>query len=246
MSLTQAVLGLGHAAGLHAESLSFLPFDHGFLNRKSAVVPSGRPRLALSLCFCGACREAARARGLRVEELRRELRSRVDAYLNDLPDDGDGTLGLSGEMDRELDALVALRAEAVVALQSQVLGLATAAGVRFTSNLVEGDDGGVNGGSGDLIRPRVAASRVRVLPAHDARAIRAAVLLARRRTRRGIPIYAFFQVERYDSELDFARAVERAVGAGLRHFAFYEFGVLTRRQLDWLRHAREHWVGPDR
>ena len=71
-----------------AESVCFMPFDHGYHHERTLVPISATVKYLLSLCFCRHCRAAAR--GVAVDALQATLRAAVERALNgeDGPLDG--------------------------------------------------------------------------------------------------------------------------------------------------------------
>ena len=249
LDLTTAAVGLGTFDGLVCESLSFLPYDYGFLNLKAAVLPGPRSRLLLGLCFCEHCCAAARDAGGDVDALAAEMRQAIDDDLAGLPDrshhaDADeawSNHAFSGRLRALLDA----RTQQATSLQLDVLRVAEDAGLAVGSTAVEVADERVSGVSGHVIKPRLDELRVEIMADTSVAAISGMVRSARAEAPERTPVYALYQLSGYDSESSFVRAVERACEAGIRHFRFYEYGLLTRRQLEWLRGARHLWSRDD-
>lgn len=244
-ALTEAVLTLGRFQGLHAESLAMHPFDHGLLNPKAAVTPSRRVRLLLSLCFCRHCRAEAAAAGLAVDSFASEVRRRIEAHLDALPD-GDPADAVTdvGEkpFDEDLRAWRSLHEREVTTLHEEVFSLAGAAGVRTGSSIVEGDDLGLNGRAPMAIRRRVDEVRFRLVPGLDAFELEERIAECRRHTQPNVPTYAFLDIARFPSEQAFAEAVALAHDLGVRHFRFYAYGLMSGRQMAWLRGQRGRWT----
>lgn len=245
LDVTAAATQLGPFDALVCESLSFLPYDYGLLNLKAAVRPGARSRLLLGLCFCGHCRAAAQDAGIAVDEFAAEVRQAVDDDLARLPDRAvvapTGN-DLSDEaFGGRLRAFLDMRARRGAALQRDVLAAAKAAGLAVGSTAVEAVDERVSGVPSRAVKPLLDELRIEVTDDMDSAAIGASVRSARAGAPERIPVYALYQLSGYDSEVAFVGAVERAREAGIRHFRFYEYGLLTHRQIEWLRGARDLW-----
>jgi hypothetical protein len=68
--------------GLLAESICFMPFDHGYHHERSMVPLTPAVKFMLSLCFCPYCRRASEAAGVAVDSLAAFVRREVDLALN--------------------------------------------------------------------------------------------------------------------------------------------------------------------
>jgi hypothetical protein len=245
LDLTAAAAGLGAFAGIVCESLSFLPFGYGSLNLKAAVVPGARSRLLLGLCFCEHCGAAVRDAGVEGDGLAAEVRQAIDDDLAGLPDRSEDEDAGEAWSDRafggRLRAFLEARTRQATSLQLDVLRVAEAAGLALASTAVEVADERVSGVSSRTIKPRLDELRIEITAEAGLAAIAAMARAARAGAADGTPIYALYQLSGFGSEASFVGAVERAREAGLRHFRFYEYGLLTRRQLQWLRGARHLW-----
>jgi hypothetical protein len=242
-ALTRATLALGRFDGLYVEALKYLPYEYGLLNPKSAVAPGLRARSLLSLCFCAHCRRAATHAGIDVDGLASAVRTRLDEHLKRLPDGvGDDAAELMGPaLTDALAAFIRLRSRQVVDLQREIIDLARAAGLHVTSDLVEPDELGLNGEAPFEVRAQVDEVRVKLRSGMDAGSMVRAIEEARHRARADVVVVAFYHIGSFASEASFVRAVESARSAGIRYHRFYEYSLLSRRQVAWLEGARELW-----
>jgi hypothetical protein len=242
-ALTRATLALGRFDGMYIEALKYLPYEYGLLNAKAAVAPGQRARSLLSLCFCAHCRRAAVVAGIDVDGLASAVRTWLDDHLNRLPDgiDGDTGVSIGEELGDALAALVRCRSLQVVELQREVIDLAHEAGLRVASDVVEPDELRVNGDAPFAVRGQVDEVRVKLLPGMDVGSVVGAIDEARHRARADVVVVAFYPIGSFASEGSFVRAVESARAAGIRHHRFYEYSLLSRRQVEWLEGARELW-----
>jgi hypothetical protein len=68
--------------GLLAESLCFMPFDHGYHHERSMVPLAPAVKFVLGLCFCPHCRQAGKTAGVDAAALAGFVRTEVDNALN--------------------------------------------------------------------------------------------------------------------------------------------------------------------
>lgn len=247
-ALTSAVLTHQPLSGLVVESLSFLPYDYGFLNLKAAVRPSSSAGLLLSLCFCGSCRERAADAGLDAETLRRRVVQVVDAELALLPDGqgaADGTLEWVSR-DAALHDYLSLRTATASALQREVLATVRARGLRSGSNSAEGQDERVTGVPNDTLRDLRSEYRFEVLPHRSGAELSRIVASARAAAGPNVPLYALAQLSAFDSEASFRSTLAAVKELGVDRFRLYEYGLLTTRQLEWLKRNKDLWTGDPR
>ena len=244
-ALTKAVAHHQPLHGFVCESLSYLPYDYGLLNPKAAVVPGPRERLLLSLCFCDHCCAAARAEGVPVSDLKTSVRIAIDEHLSNLPDravDEDAGDDWSRRaFGGALQAFLEVRAGIASSLQQEVLEIASITGLRVGSTAAESGDERISGVPDRAIRRHRDELRIELFPNMDAADLRRLVVGARSRAGPGIPVYALAQLGHFPSEDAFVGALEAARELGIGHFRIYQFGLLTRRQMDWLRRARPIW-----
>jgi hypothetical protein len=95
-------LGRYELQGLLAESVCFMPFDHGYHHERSMVPLTPPVKFMLSLCFCPYCRKAGEAAGVAVGSLAAFVRREVDLALNGRPSAVGGV-----EVEREAIAALA-------------------------------------------------------------------------------------------------------------------------------------------
>lgn len=248
LALVRSALMLETVHAVHVESLGFLPYDHGWLNPKTAVEPGAEARRALAWCFCPSCTAAAAALGVDVDALRGALRTWLDVVLAALPD-GPGAStpmaeALDGQRRKDLEAYLAARTERVVALHEEARAVVVQAGARFTSSLVEAPERLIDEHASDAVRPRVDAIRVRVPREASRRTLARDVAAASAGVNPGTPMYAFVQPGVFTTEAEFDDAVEQVLLAGLKRFSFYELGMLSRQQLAWIRGLGRPWAAP--
>src|SRR4051794_360874 len=132
-----------------AESICYLPFDHGFHHERTPYPLSETTRFCLSLCFCQHCRARAIAAGVDVEGLRKVVRTEVDralagapTLLDDLPLEREAVATIAGgEMGGFLNAREAI----VTSLFAEMRDAVEAAGpARFVFMDSHGADEGAD------------------------------------------------------------------------------------------------------
>lgn len=111
--------------GLLAESVCFMPFDHGYHHERSMVPLSPAVKFALGLCFCPHCRRAGEAEGVAVDGLAGFVRREVDLALNGQPSALDGVAveraAIAGLVDGEMGGYLAARHRTVTTLMAELV-----------------------------------------------------------------------------------------------------------------------------
>lgn len=238
LGLTSAVVELRASSdgltGLHAESLSCLPWDYGLLGLKTAVALGQETARLLGLCFCEACRRRALEAGIEVEKIAEHVRDRVDAGLS---------TGFMGAPD-PVDAVAPyqdLLAGVTTELNRAVAALVYARDLRFSSTAAEPMAGRADDASRSAVRTLVDEVRVKVQPGASDEEVTLQRAAALSGCRPGTHEFAQYQLQQFTSYADLERAVMAAVSAGIEHHRFYEHSVLTDQHLEWLRRIRR-WM----
>lgn len=248
-SLTRAVLAHQGLSGFVAESLSFLTYDYGFLNLKSAVVPSSAAARLLSLCFCRHCSSRATGADIDVDALRRSAVSLIGGELAELPD-GARLNERTTDCQRwwhestALRSYLQVREQIASSLQQDVLDAALSSGLRTGTNAAEAQDPLITGIPNESIASRRSDFRFELFPDTPAAELRLSVERAREKAGANATIYALAQLSNFPDEGAFRTALESVAALGVGHFRLYEYGLLSERQLAWLRNAREIWSAP--
>jgi hypothetical protein len=73
----------GKISAVELESFGFLGFNHGYHHEMSGISLGLVEQSLLSLCFCAACKNRARVRGIDGDSLSLQIRQRIDAGIND-------------------------------------------------------------------------------------------------------------------------------------------------------------------
>ena len=132
-----------------AESICYMPFDHGFHHERTPYPLSETARYCLSLCFCQHCRARASAAGVDVDGLREVVRVEVDRalagkpnLLDDLPLEREAVATIA---DGEMGGFLEVREEIVTSLFAEILAAVEAAGpARFVFMDSHGADEGAD------------------------------------------------------------------------------------------------------
>lgn len=246
LSLTDAVLSHTPLTGLVAESLSYLPYDYGFLNLKAAVTPSQSAGLLLSLCFCRHCMQRAAANSVDVVSLRREVVDVIEKEFAELPD-GTATGATTEAWCQQNLGLLSLldsRSEIATSLQQSVLRTARTAGLRTGTNSAGSHDARLTGVPNDAVVELRSDYRFEVLPHWTTDHTGEVVATARQAAGAGAAVYALAQLSNFPDEGSFRSALEAAASLGVDHFRLYEYGLLSERQLTWLRNSKHLWTRP--
>src|SRR5262249_10956467 len=132
-----------------AESICYLPFDHGFHHERTPYPLSDTTRFCLSLCFCQHCRARAVAAGVDVDGLREVVQAEVGralagvpSLLDDVPLEREAVATIAGG---EMGGLLDVREEIVTSLFAEITDAVEAAGpARFTFMDSHGADEGAD------------------------------------------------------------------------------------------------------
>jgi hypothetical protein len=115
-----------------AESVCYMPFDHGFHHERTPYPLSETARYFLSLCFCEHCRKRATAAGVAVDRLRGWVQEELDRALNGADSALDEVplerAEIAALADGEMGGLLAEREETVSALAAEITEAVEAAG----------------------------------------------------------------------------------------------------------------------
>ena len=219
---------------LECESLSFGGVGHTHYHVKYGVDPGQGGRFLLSLCFCAACRDAARHTGIDPDALARAAASQVRESLASGRPIRE-TPGALADAVPGLAAYIRLREQAVASLLREVRD---AAGVPV-SFLAMGDR---HAAGVDLARIASTADYMEVLsytadPARTRRAVSGMLSDLRSPARLLVGLQAYPPASP-DAQTLLAN-VEGALDLGVRRFSFYNYGIMPMPNLSWVRRAVE-------
>jgi hypothetical protein len=240
-----------------AESLHFHALEHGFHHERYFIELGAFGRHLLGLCFCEHCMEAARGRGVQVEELREEVRGELERRFaaDPEPEAREIVKEKAGEFaGGELAAYIATRAGTVTALIAEAAESARAEGGAFAfidlSGAVKGyatgrpqgapvpdlawqfgiDVSGVAGACGQVEAIGYAADPERLRL--DLAAYRSIIGSKQR-----LSVIVRPMAPDCDSSENLAAKLAVARGLGVAEVGFYHYGFMRLESLDLIRAA---------
>jgi len=244
LALTEDVVSNYEPQGLLIESLSYLPFEYGFLNPKVLMEITPRCQFLMGICLCAHCRAAAQAAGLDADGFANQVAAFLEQELVRNPTDADrapvSDEWLSEAFDGELALYLAARGEVAQSLFQAVVEKARSFGVEEVHTslgrsshvsglnqervlpLIDSIGAGLQAGSADEMRSQVAAAREALPPDK-----RLSVGVA--------PATAASHEEIY------AR-IKAASEGGADGVSFYNYGLLREEYFRWIGAARELWT----
>ena len=228
-------------AGVSLETPGFLPYAHGYHHEFALNRPNRWLDSELGLCFCEHCAARASRAGIKIETLRRQVASDIEAYLKsdvDFPADMAEAFWLAdARTDGELAAFLTLRCEIVATLvreiRDSVRSSATVAVIPSVARPTagawyEGSDLKALAGAAGIIEAcfyEPGSARIKA-DLHDVkRRLRGAGAL------RGIVRPAFPDL---GAKAEFLAAMRALGAAGLSEVAFYNWGHIRDANLDWI------------
>jgi hypothetical protein len=115
-----------------AESICYMPFDHGFHHERTPYPLSETTRFFLSLCFCPHCQARARRAGVAPDHLREAVRVELDRALRGdasrFDDEPFQRAAVAAFFDGEMGAMLDAREETVTSLVGEITEAVEAAG----------------------------------------------------------------------------------------------------------------------
>jgi hypothetical protein len=230
--------------GISIEAPGFAPYAHGFHHEFALIRQNRWLDNNLGLCFCGHCRSGAKRAGIDADRLRAGIRDDIESCLAgdfDLPDDMAEAFWLADtRSDGELGKFLTWRATVVTSLVGEVRAAVRADAAVAVIPSVARPSGGAWYEGSDLA---ALAKKAGIIEAcfyePSAERVRADAWDVKRRLAgvgriRGILRPAF-------PDLNAGGAVAAAVAglrdAGIEDIAFYNYGFLRQRSLDWIAAA---------
>lgn len=236
---------------IHLESMTYLPFDHGGHHERVMLPLSPLERRMLGVCFCGACLEAADAGGVDGEGVRsaveRHLRRVLAGPASALGDPDPSLVSMLDDYLATRRTMIAGFVERVARrVRSEAPGVEVAAidvSGYFASLDAHARSVDVAARDGfDLGRLAGSVDRVSVT-AYFSDLNRYRRELADYVEALGDPsiLEVIFRPGPPDcgSSGDLRLRLQVARDAGVRHLAFYNYGMLRLEALDWIRAALE-------
>ena len=246
LSITEEVLERFAFDGLRVESLSCLPFAYGLLNPKLGVVPSPAAAFLLGVCWCDACTAAGATRGVDATQLAEALRRWLRDHLNGLPGDGDGTpvdVAFEQPFGDDLRKYRETQIEQTTSLHREVLSLAARRGLTVGSTTAEqGLPTRDTGVEISRVASVIDAARIPLEPGVTPGGVAEVERAVRSRLPAVREVYGLLQVDQFASHDSFERAIAAASDAGIRHFRFYNYGLLSETHLRWIAESKGSWA----
>ena len=215
---------------LECESLSYGGFGHTHYHVKHGVDLGSGGRFLLSLCFCDACRSRAKEDGLDPDVLSRAVESRLRQILaSGIPPAGSREELIASIP--QLEPFVRMRDEVVASLLEEVKA---ASGVPVSFIFM-----------GDRFHAAIDRSRLANIADYaetlaytpDADRIQGAISEIVPDLKN--PQQLVVGLQAYPPASPNARTlsagVERALGLGIRRFSFYNYGIMPKANLAWIR-----------
>ena len=231
-------------SGISLEAPGFTPYVHGYHHEMSFVRQNAWFDGYMGLCFCHHCVTAAARKGIDAEALKRRVASDLANYLDsdvDLPQDMALAFWQADvQGDEDLQAYLRFRSGQVTSLVAEIRDR-----VRKDANIavipsVARPTGGAWYEGSDL---RALSKTTGIIEAcfyePSAKRIAADLFDLKRRvaadtTIRGILRPSFPDI---DNKAEFLAAIDLLVWGGVTDLAFYNWGHLRRRNLEWIGEA---------
>lgn len=244
------------------ESVSYLPYDHGYHHERTLLPLTGVERFLMSLCFCPHCSAAARATGVEVERLRHFVRSELEKAFNGEPtalDDVPLELEAVGALaDGAVGRFLAARQTVITTLVAEIVEAVTE--VRDISVVFMDMSGGLRGmGSGMTVAEVTEAAPVRAWQdgvdlsavantcdglfvlgyTSDSERLRADLAAYRCLLPTGRPLGVALRPMFPDCRCaaDVARLVRAVSEFAPDWLGFYHYGMMRLTSLDWIKLA---------
>lgn len=228
-------------AGVSLETPGFLPYPHGYHHEFSLNRPNRWLDSQLGLCFCEHCSATARRDGLKIEPLRRQVASDIEAYLAsgvDFPADMAEAFWLADtRTDGDLAAFLNWRCAVVTSLVREIREAVRRDATVAVIPSVARPTGGAWYEGTDLKALAQAAGIIEAgFYEPGPTRIKADLHDVKRRLRglgalRGILRPAFPD---FEAKNDFLEAMRWLGVGGIREIAFYNWGHVRDANLDWI------------
>ena len=228
-------------SGVSLETPGFLPYAHGYHHEFALNRPNRWLDNQLGLCFCAHCMGSAKKAGIRVEALKRQVASDIDAYLQsdaDFPSDMAEAFWLADvRSDGDLKAYLDWRCSVVTSLVREIRETVRKdATVAVIPSVARPTAGAWYEGS-DLMGLAQAAGIVEAcFYERGSERIKADLFDVKRRMRangrlRGILRPAYPDLE---TKGEFLAAIRALSAGGVSEIAFYNWGHVRDMNLEWI------------
>ena len=228
-------------AGLNLETPGYLPFVHGY-HHEFAQIP-GNPWMntLLGLCFCAACNAGAKASGIAIDALQTRVIESLDGYLRGpavAADDMAGHWLLADlALDPDFAAFQRWRCDVVASLVAEIkAALPKGARLGVIPSVQRPTAAAWSEGS-DLAKLARHCDWLEIC-AYEPSAERALADLrdCRRRAGPQAELRAILRPGHPDiaNQAQLEATLAALASQGVRHFSFYNFGMLRSQNLQWL------------
>lgn len=241
VALCQDVTDHYPVTGISLETPGFLPSVHGYHHEFALVQQNRWLDNNIGLCFCDHCLKGAKTAGIDAGGLKVQVAADISSYLDgdfDLPDDMAEALWLADtRTDGEMAAFLAWRCDVVTTLVSEIReAVRDDAHVAIIPSVARPSGGAWYEGS-DL---KGLAQAAGILEAcfyeGSVDRVKADAWDVQRRLRGAGALRGILRPDFPDlqSGADVAGAVNALRAAGIEDIAFYNYGHLRQRSIDWI------------
>lgn len=230
--------------GLALETPGFLPYRHGYHHEFALIGANPWLETQLGLCFCDHCRAGATAAGIDADGLQQRVAGRIRSYLaaelDTPPEIGRAWLEADLVMDAELGAFLRWRCDIVTSLVRDIRAAVRADAELFVIPSVQRPSAAAWSEGSDLKALAQAADGLELCLYEPGWKEAVSDLgEVRRRIGDDAKLRCILRPAPPDfsEEGAFARTVASLHGAGMRGFAFYNYGHFRRANLEWIGRA---------
>lgn len=243
VALCQDIADSYPVSGLVVETPGWMPYRHGYHHEAMLIEPNPGLEAGLALCFCPSCMQGAAAEGIDMAGLRKRVAAHVDALLAARQETpaavGAGWLLNDIATDPELAALTRWRMGTVTRLVARIRAALPKATTLHAIPSVQQPIGGCWIEGSDIAALATAAGGIEACLYGPPQQAAAELAEIRHRTGPDASIRAVLRpgFPDHPQEGSFASAVQALAQAGLRDFAFYNFGHFRTANLEWIGRA---------
>jgi hypothetical protein len=228
-------------AGLNLETPGYLPYAHGYHHEFAQVPGNAWMNTLLGLCFCDACRAGAKTAGIGVEALQKRVMESLDSYLrgpSTVPDDMAGSWLLADlALDADFAAFQRWRCDVVAGLLAEIRAALPKGSKLGVIPSVQRPTAAAWSEGSDLAKLARACDWLEIC-AYEPLPERALADLrdCRRRVGPQVELRAILRPGHPDirSQSQLQATLAALTSEGVRHFGFYNFGMLRPLNLQWL------------
>ncbi|HID06148.1 MAG TPA: hypothetical protein EYP10_03270 [Armatimonadetes bacterium] len=231
---------------LHAielESVEYMPFQHSYHHEKIEIELPPLIEFLLGLCFCRACEERARARGIDVVAVRSIVRNEVQRFFDApgrYPRESVTWERVVNRLGREVEGYLLTRTSTITSFLSAICDSVKQRGqtrVHLFGDVHPGNLWQVGIDPNELAQ---LADSVIVLAYRSSISELNSALIVNRHILRGRAnlIIGLHPSEKYSGSLDgFKERVRLCCARGADGISFFNYGLLARYHLSWIKQA---------